>query len=581
MISSWERKSQELGIFEFNETNILSVHKYVAFTEYEKYGTRIKYSYINSVYSKTLDTLTENAKRYYPGDYVNGSILTYSLKSAQMIRSHPESTNADYKTAAQTLGKTLEALVPVTPFPALPPPSQVSVSRSTDSEPPAGMGEQSYKPDVPNVFLMRDGTLIDNAEAWPARDREIREILQYYTYGIFRDGAAEGERITAAPVINNARPAEALPKTADNAAHHIDITVTRPQRVPTTTYSPGKAVFSARVLLPDGEPPSDGWPVIIGIGRVGKADYILSRGYAICWFETQDVASDDTERRGAFYDLYPYLNDWTQQTGVLMAWAWGAAKIVDALETAEVWEAFRISPKETMVIGVSRNGKAAALAAAFERRIKVGIPTCSGFSGMTTLRYKSAGKTYRMDPWFSADYPKIGGTDDEGNPYESNFQQFPEWTSYGGTEPMSSHANNGWMTEMYKEFSGYEQLPYDQHFLAALCATGGRYLMMISGVASDPWSSPPGMWYTYENTRPVFKLLGITDHLAVNIHPDLHGNEQEDFIKLFAWYERRTDTEPLPRYIQGTLERTGLTLLESLQTCVFDTAENRAADRAL
>ena len=57
----------------------------------------------------------------------------------------------------------------------------------------------------------------------------------------------------------------------------------------------------------------------------------MSKGYAVLVLESSKIASDDTKHRGAFYDLYPYGAGSDEQTGVLMAWAWGASKVLDAV----------------------------------------------------------------------------------------------------------------------------------------------------------------------------------------------------------------------------------------------------------
>ena len=82
-----------------------------------------------------------------------------------------------------------------------------------------------------------------------------------------------------------------------------------------------------------------------------------------------------------------------------MAWAWGASKVIDALENG-VGAQLNINPEHSIAAGVSRWGKAAAVAGAFDQRIKVTVPACSGAGGMAAFRYVSEGKTY--------DYSAIG-----------------------------------------------------------------------------------------------------------------------------------------------------------------------------
>lgn len=73
--------------------------------------------------------------------------------------------------------------------------------------------------------------------------------------------------------------------------------------------------------------------------------------------EIGKIASDDTRHQGAFYDLYPYGKDESEQTGVLMAWAWGASKVLDAVY-AGLNKEYSLNADASMVTGVSRWGKA-------------------------------------------------------------------------------------------------------------------------------------------------------------------------------------------------------------------------------
>ena len=47
------------------------------------------------------------------------------------------------------------------------------------------------------------------------------------------------------------------------------------------------------------------------------------------------IAADNNRHTGLFYDLYPYGEDWKEQTGELLAWSWGISRIIDALEKGE------------------------------------------------------------------------------------------------------------------------------------------------------------------------------------------------------------------------------------------------------
>ena len=83
------------------------------------------------------------------------------------------------------------------------------------------------------------------------------------------------------------------------------------------------------------------------------------------------------------------MEDPATQTGGLMAWAWGASKVLDAVYAGLDIE-FGLDAEASMVTGVSRWGKATAVCGAFEKRFRLTIPTCSGAGGLAQYNYRSA-----------------------------------------------------------------------------------------------------------------------------------------------------------------------------------------------
>jgi hypothetical protein len=388
--------------------------------------------------------------------------------------------------------------------------------------------------DIPDVFKMDDKTNVTAAGQWPARREEIRAIMQDNSYGQWRSGETVTYKILTAVYGGNTY--NILPVKISDTILRVNV------------LHDGKTVeFDAYVELPKGTPPSDGWPVIIAFGGLDGADtwmgskgnprqYALDKGYAnICvptygytidGVTTATVASDDNSHKGVFYTLYPYGTTAESQTGVLMAWAWGASKVLDALETGAA-EDFGINVNNTIVTaGTSRygriagHGKAAAVAGAFEERFKITVPVSSGTGGAAMYRYYSEGQTYDLRDYFK--YNGGGGwTVDDDNP-----QSFSSIKSVSG---------GGWFNAKFKTFSQPEDLPFDQHFLLALCADTDRYLFMVNGFEWDKWTNPPGLFYAFEKTKPVFDLLGVPQNIAVSLHCYRRGMEQEDMVKLIKY----------------------------------------------
>ena len=179
-------------------------------------------------------------------------------------------------------------------------------------------------------------------------------------------------------------------------------------------------------------------PFIICMHPIRPIEYFQSHGYAVFVMEIGKIASDDTKHLGAFYDLYPYGKEGTEQTGVLMAWAWGASKVLDAVY-AGLDKEYSLNAEASMVTGVSRWGKATAVCGAFDGRIRMTIPACSGAGGLALYNYVSEGKTY--------DFHSIGG---------------PEEYTYGKNEPLDclqSEAERGWFNDRFLQYRDHPKAP--------------------------------------------------------------------------------------------------------------------------
>lgn len=415
--------------------------------------------------------------------------------------------------------------------------------KQMESYPAPGTYEKTLN--APDLMTMLDGTKVTTKEQWETRRQEIRCILQRYMYGIWRDGTEETVRYSI-------------------SEQTMTITIQR---------DGAEAGFKASITTPEGTAPEGGWPVVVSIGGFygnSLTSYMNEKGYASISITPTDIASDNTNRNGAFYTLYPYdSKDWKEQTGSVMAWAWGAAKVLDALEKGAGKE-LGISSVNTIVTGVSRYGKAAAAAGAFEKRFKVSMPVCSGYGGLTMGRYSSNKITYNLLPDF------------ENDPKAEDVGDLSAWTSTGGNEPINSLQGAGWFNEAYKGFDSYQNLPFDAHYIAALSAMEGRYLFMVTGINSDMWNSPPGLWWCYQEVKPAFDLLGLGDNLAIQMHLNLHGIEIEDLCKLFTYtdyhlYQKTTDPSSYPEPWNELLA--DFTLAD-LKTCVFASEANKEAYEA-
>jgi hypothetical protein len=361
--------------------------------------------------------------------------------------------------------------------------------------------EDEMPADVINGLLKKiDGGDV-TAARWSARRNLIKKIMQDNSYGQWRSGESV---------------------TYEKSGNTLTVKI---------SYDGKDVQFDAAVQLPTTPAPAGGYPVILAFGQLDGADggmgskgnprqYALDKGYANIGVPTVAVATDNNAHQGIFYTLYPYSSSASElQTGVLMAWAWGASKVLDALEAGAAKD-FGIDASKTIITGTSRNGKAAAVAGAFEERFKITAPTSSGAGGCAIYRYYSAGQTYDLSGYFK--YNSGGSWKVDGNNPQS-------------LRSVQSDSGGGWFNEQFQDFSKPDELPFDQHFLLALTAATNRALFMINGFEWDKWTNPPGFFYAFELTKPVFDLLGKPENIAVSMHRQRHGIEQEDMVKLIKF----------------------------------------------
>ncbi|MCL2108191.1 MAG: hypothetical protein FWH20_02445 [Oscillospiraceae bacterium] len=349
----------------------------------------------------------------------------------------------------------------------------------------------------PDLLTMYDGTPITTAAQWNERRGELRGLLEYYMYGPFRGGEDDfvGYEINA-----------------DKTSMTVNI-----------ANETAAASFDVSITLPDTPAPAEGYPFFVLFWGMGGESYALEQGYALIRIMPGTVATETVSPRdGVFYDLYPYGDTWDTQTGNLMALAWGASKVLDALESGAAAE-LNLNMAISIINGNSRWGKAAMVTGAFEDRFAVTFPSCSGTGGAHMWRYDSNGLIFYLLPEL------------EGDP--NGVQRAVRFSGRQTIDSLSGDAAGSWVNNIFKLFGGapdkFWALPVDAHFLAGLTAAENRLLFIHSEVDNN-WVGTPGATYTHELAEPVFELLDIEDNLAINYTMAFHTTTAADLAKLFA-----------------------------------------------
>ena len=164
--------------------------------------------------------------------------------------------------------------------------------------------------------------------------------------------------------------------------------------------------------------------------------------------------------------------DW----GALRAWAWGASRALDYLETEKSVDAKRVG-----IEGVSRYGKAALEAMAMDTRFAVVLVGSSGEGGAKLHRRNFGEAVENLTG--SGEYHWMAG----------NFLK------YGAAEATFGSKNAG-------------DIPVDAHQLIALCAPRPTFISYgIPEKGDAKWLDQRGSFMATVAAGPVFRLLGARD----------------------------------------------------------------------
>jgi hypothetical protein len=169
------------------------------------------------------------------------------------------------------------------------------------------------------------------------------------------------------------------------------------------------------------------------------------------------------------------------QWGALRAWAWGAGKALDFLETEPA-----VDIRHVGIEGVSRYGKAALVTEAFDQRFTMGLIGSSGEGG-AKLNRRNWGES--VESLTGGEYYWMAG----------------DFMKYGASEAGFGSKNAG-------------DLPVDSHELIALCAP--RLVFISYGIperGDAKWLDQQGSYMATVAAQPVFQLL---DAKALGVSSD-------------------------------------------------------------
>jgi hypothetical protein len=319
-------------------------------------------------------------------------------------------------------------------------------------------------PELPAVLKFDDGRPVKHARQWRRRRAEIVEHFDREVYGRLpksvpgvtwsvtesREDVVGGKPVTFRKLLGK----------VDNSAYPlvevgIEVELTTPKGARAVPVVVEFFPFEFRGRFP--APPSPTWQ-----------EQVIDRGWAYAMISTSSIQADNGA--GLTRGIIGLVNrgqprkpeDW----GALRAWAWGASRFMDYLETDPAVDA-----KRAVIEGVSRFGKAALVTMAYEPRYAIGFIGSSGMGGAALHRRR------------------IGEL----------------------LENVAGAGEYHWMAGNYIKYAGPltpNDLPVDSHQLIALAAPRPLFIGAGASEQGDAWVDPRGMFMSAVAASPVYRLLG-------------------------------------------------------------------------
>jgi hypothetical protein len=362
-----------------------------------------------------------------------------------------------------------------------------------------------HKDSLPDLMTLKDGNKVTSSDQWPKRRAEIVEDFEREVYGRIpknvpkvkwevvntTEGETDGIATTTRSLIGHVDNS-AFPQIKVDIQASFTVPSKASGKLPIIVQFGGFGVPGGKVL-PGAE--GRGGKAPPGGGRGAPAPWMrqaLNKGWAYGTINPASIQGDNNRLREGIIGLTNKgesrrPDDW----GALRAWAWGVSRLIDFFEADPD---SHVDPTKVCLTGVSRYGKAALVATAFEPRIAAGFVASSGAGGAKLFRHI-----------------------------------FGELL-----ENLASRGGYHWMAGNYLKYSAEEatfgkktvaDLPVDQHELIALCAP--RLCLISYGVVpGDPnWVDARGSYMATVLAGPAYRLLGKKDlgvqedYLTVSLPP--------------------------------------------------------------
>jgi len=350
-------------------------------------------------------------------------------------------------------------------------------------------------PDLPDPLTLKNGQKVTTADVWWKQRRP--EIVEDFEREVFGRVPKNVPKVTWTITTQATdRVVGAFPVAAKQLVGHVDNSACPSINVDIqmTLVTPANAKGPVPVLMMFGGFFGGGFPRRAGepaptnrFGAFGgggsfadppSTEQLIAAGWGYATISPNSIQPDNGA--GLTKGIIGLVNkgqprrpdDW----GSLRAWAWGAARGLDYLETDSTVDA-----KKVGIEGVSRYGKAALVTLAFEPRFAVALVGSSGEGGAKLHRRNFGEAVENLTG--SGGYHWMAG----------NFLK------YGTAESSFGSRNAG-------------DIPVDAHQLIALCAPRPTFISYgIPEKGDAHWLDQQGSYMATVAAGPVFQLLGAKD----------------------------------------------------------------------
>jgi hypothetical protein len=340
-------------------------------------------------------------------------------------------------------------------------------------------------PDWPDALTLKDRRKVTTAEMWWKQRRP--EIVEDFEREVLGRVPKHVPKVTWEVTQTVNTTVGDLPVVARQVIGHVDNSawpeITVDIRIAVVTPANAKGPVPVLMMFGAGNLPGVGGPSFGGGKRAEPVDppstnQLVAAGWGYVSISPASIQADNGAglTKGVICltskGQHRKPDDW----GALRAWAWGAARALDYLETNPAVDAKRVG-----IEGVSRYGKAALVTMAFEPRFAVVLVGSSGEGG--------------------------------AKPHRRNFGE--------AVENLTGSGQYHWMAGNFLKYGAAEatfgsktanDLPVDAHQLIALCAPRPTFISYgIPEKGDANWLDQQGSYMATVAAGPVFRLLGARD----------------------------------------------------------------------